>query len=85
MGQDAEQGIGRHLLVAAHDHQQHGHGEAADHHRQGEIHLQQNTQRDAEQAGMGEGVAKVGHLAPHHEAAEGPGQQGDAEAGREGI
>ncbi len=68
MGQNAEQGIGRHLLVATHDHQQHRHGEAADHHRQGEIDLQQDAQRDAEQAGVGEGVAKVGHLAPYHEA-----------------
>ena len=34
---------------------------------------------------MGEGIAKIGHLAPHHEAAKGPGQQGDTEAGREGI
>ena len=85
MGQNAEQGVGGHLLVAAHDDQQHRHGEAADHDRQGEVHLQQDAEGDAEEAGMGEGVAKIGHLAPHHEAAKRPGQQGDAESGREGV
>ena len=58
---------------------------AADHYRQGEIDLQQNAQRDAEQTGMGEGIAKIGHFSPYHEAAEGASQQGDAEAGREGV
>ncbi|MNC52965.1 hypothetical protein D3C75_1023410 [compost metagenome] len=85
VGEDAEQGVGGQRLALLQGHQQHGEQHTADGHRQGRADVEQKAQRHAEQRGMGEGVAEVGHAPPDHEGAERAGDQRQGEAGEQGV
>ena len=80
VGEDAEQRVGRELALALQQHERAGEGEADADRRGGQIDAEQHADRDAEQRAVGERVAEVRHPPPHHEAAERPGERGDAEA-----
>ena len=72
-------------LALLQGHQQHGEQHAADGHRQRRVDVQHQAQRHAEQGGVGQGVAEVGHAPPHHEGAERAGHQGQRQAGKQGV
>ena len=85
VGEDAQQGVGGQRLALLQGHQQHGEQHAADGHRQGRADVQHQPQRHAEQGGVGQGVAKIGHAPPHHEGAERAGHQGQGKAGEQSV
>ena len=85
MGEQAEQRVGGEaaLFLQQHNHhcEQGADGEDAD----GQIDRQQDSKRDAEQGGMGQGIAEIGHPPPHHEAAQRACHQGDPDAAEGGA
>ena len=60
--------------------QQQGEQHAADGHRQRQVDVQHQPEGDAEQRGVGQGVAEIGHAPPDDEAAQRPGHGRDAQA-----
>ena len=85
MGQDAEQGVGGQRLALLQGHQQQGEQHAADGHRQRQVDVQHQAEGDAEQRGVGQGVAEIGHAPPDDKGAERASDQRRGEAGEQRV
>jgi hypothetical protein len=85
MGDQAEQAVEGDDLLASEQQEQAGDGECDDQHARGHVEGQGERQRHADQGGLGDGLAVVGHAAPDHEAAERRGDHGKAEAEQQGA
>ncbi|MNG03199.1 hypothetical protein D3C84_862680 [compost metagenome] len=85
MGENAEQGVRGQRLAALQGHQQHRQQHAADRHRQGRADVEHQAEGHAEQRGMRQGVAEIGHAPPDHEGAERAGDQRQGQAGEQGV
>ena len=79
MGENAEDGVGGEAAAQLEQHQRGGEQEADRDRRDGEVEREQRAEPDPEQRAVRERIAEVGHAAPHHEAAERPGDRGDAD------
>ena len=85
VGENAQQGVGGQGTAACQYHQRQGQSHTGAGDGEVEGHLQQKAQGDAQQRGVGKGIAEVGHAAPDHEATQRPGHQGDPQAANQGT
>ena len=81
----AQQGIEGHRLLASEHHQQARHGQRDEQHAGGEIERKGQTQRHADEGGLGHRLAEVGHAPPDHEPAQWRGDGGQAETREQGT
>ena len=83
VGEDAEDRVPGEPLAPLQGEQQQGDPRADGEHADGGVHVQREPQRHAQQRGVGQRVAEVGHPPPDDERTEGSGHEGHADAGRQ--
>ncbi len=85
VGEDAEQRVGGKLALAAQDQQQKGHRDSGGDGTQRQTEAEHEAKPHAQEAGMGERFAEIGHAPPDDEAADGTRHQRHAEPRKEGA
>ena len=85
MRQDAEQRVHRQYALAFHQHQEQRHGNGGGDGAERQAEPQQKPKADAEETGMGQRLAEIGHAPPDDETADRSRHHRNAEAGKDGA